>query len=62
MHFNPATYLSYGSVSNQNSFNFDDIQQNPKGEVEDLFFAIEITKRVLVIGMKLIGFTPWEDL
>lgn len=73
VHYNPTTYISYGAMDGQDSFNFGNMQHQPQRECEILYYVIEVAIRVLITAMNFLKidyaekwaidlFTEWEDL
>lgn len=74
VHYNPITFISYGAMDDQKSFQFASMQPQPQRECEFLYYVIEVTTRVLITAINFLGveykkemwvfelFTEWEEL
>lgn len=61
VHYNPITYISYGVVDGQNSFNFGDMQEQLQREVQILFYTIEIAIKILLTAMNFLKVKPTDS-
>lgn len=59
IHFNPTTYISYGSLNEDGEFIFDKYQPCLKQECEILYYSIEIMIHMIV---KLLTYIGVEDV
>ncbi|BDG46026.1 MULTISPECIES: DUF5677 domain-containing protein [Parageobacillus] len=48
VHFNPTTYISYGSETGKRGFNFGRYEPQPERECEILYYSIDIIIRLIV--------------
>lgn len=73
VHYNPTTFISYGTIKEQGRFTFNALQHQPERECEILYYTIEVVLKVLVTTMSFLKinsidkevmevFEKWENL
>lgn len=55
VHFNPTTYISYGSDTEDKGFNFDRYEPQPERECEILYYSTDIIIRMIVQVLTYVG-------
>ncbi|WP_288586016.1 MULTISPECIES: DUF5677 domain-containing protein [Lysinibacillus] len=73
VHYNPTTFISYGTMEGQDSFTFGAMQHQPERECEILYYMIEVALKILITTMDFLRidsvdnwvfevFMEWENL
>lgn len=73
VHYNPTTFISYGTMEGEDSFIFGDMQHQPERECEILYYMIEVALKILITTMNFLRidsvdnwvfelFTEWKNI